>query len=251
MSNSNRLVLATFAILAVISTTFSLNTAMNAFAQNPFDISTEQSAEDQQAVITVKLATNNTVVIPSNGTVIEVPGNVTVIDNDTVIVTPDNDTVTEIPGNVTVVTPPEPEPCECPAVEPPAEEGPIDPVLVTPAPGQQVITENGTELVANESQEEPIPIPEPTEPPVDDNGTGTNGNVTEPIPAPEEPVQGNVTEPAVEPAPPVNGNGTTEEPSIEPTAPEEPAPAEPTNDSDTIASASNFLDFLGLGNNHS
>jgi hypothetical protein len=242
MSN-NRLVLATFAIIAVLSTTFSLNTAMNAFAQNPFDISTEQSAEDQQAVITVKLATNNTVVIPSNGTVIEVPGNVTVIDNDTVIVTPDNDTVTEIPGNVTVVTPPEPEPCECPAVEPPAEEGPIDPVLVTPAPGQQVITENGTELVANESQEEPIPIPEPTEPPVDDNGTGTNGNVTEPIPAPEEPVQGNVTEPALEPAPPVNGNETTEEPQIEP-APEE----EPSNDSTTSSiAAANFLtNFLGI-----
>jgi hypothetical protein len=144
---------------------------------------------------------------------------------------------------VTVVTPPEPEPCECPAVEPPAEEGPIDPVLVTPAPGQQVITENGTELVANESQEEPIPIPEPTEPPVDDNGTGTNGNVTEPIPAPEEPVQGNVTEPALEPAPPVNGNETTEEPQIEP-APEE----EPSNDSTTSSiAAANFLtNFLGI-----
>jgi hypothetical protein len=123
----------------------------------PFDITSEQG--NQEALITVKLATNNTVVIPPNGTIIEVPGNVTVINNDTIVVAPENVTVTPLPGNVTVITPPEPEPCGCPS---PAENvtSPIGPVIVRPAPGQEVITENGTELIANESQEEPIPIPE-------------------------------------------------------------------------------------------
>src|SRR5262245_36119126 len=89
--------------------------AANVNAQNAFEISTEQS--DQQATITIKLATNNTVVIPPNGTVIEVPGNITNVDNDTVIIAPEEETITELPGNVTVITPPEPEPCGCPEAQ--------------------------------------------------------------------------------------------------------------------------------------
>lgn len=229
------IVVVTSAVL--FAALFSTSITISAFAQNPFDITTEQNAADQQALITVKLATNNTVVIPSNGTVIEVPGNVTQIDNDTVVVTPSNDTVTELPGNVTIITPPEPEPCGCP--EPgnetaPTEPGPIDPVLVTPAPGQIVVTQNGTELVPNETQTEPIPIPEPAD-----------GNVTT---TPEEPTQGNdtTTEPVPEPMPPVVSNDTTQEPPVE----EEPLPAEEESTNEVSAIApSNFLDFLGLGNN--
>lgn len=129
-----------------------------------FDIQTAQEGRGE-AIITVQLATNNTVVIPPNGTIVEVPGNITQIDNNTVVITPDNETVTELPGNVTVITPPEPEPCGCPPDGAPAQNqttpgSPIEPVIVTPAPGQEVITENGTELIANESQEEPIVVPE-------------------------------------------------------------------------------------------
>lgn len=150
-------IVSTFVLLGSVLTLGGVATLSNAFGQ-AFDITTEQG--DESAVITVKLATNNTVVIPPNGTVIEVPGNVTQIDNDTVIIAPENETITEVPGNVTVISPPEPEPCGCPEVPPPVETAPpIEPVLVAPAPGQEVITTNGTELIANESQEEPIPIP--------------------------------------------------------------------------------------------
>jgi len=152
-------------------------------AQNAFEISTEQS--DQQATITIKLATNNTVVIPPNGTVIEIPGNITQVDNDTVIIAPTNETITTTPGNVTVIDPPAPEPCGCPSATENAttgEGGPLQPVIVQPAPGQEVITENGTELVANETQEEPITVPEPEpEPPAtatNDTSTGEGGNET-------------------------------------------------------------------------
>jgi hypothetical protein len=192
-TNIASVLLASVLMLSIVGlTTTSIITAQ------PFDITTEQG--DQEALITVKLATNNTVVIPPNGTVIEVPGNITQIDNDTVIITPDNDTVTDLPGNVTVITPPEPEPCGCPepggndtgTTEP---EGPIDPVIVQPAPGQEVITENGTELVSNETQA-PTTEPEPVL-----NDTTTTIPI-EPIPEPAQnetvPVEpaagGNVTE---------------------------------------------------------
>jgi hypothetical protein len=141
--------------------------ATNTNAQ-PFDITSEQG--DQQALITVKLATNNTVVIPPNGTIIEVPGNVTVIDNSTVVVAPDNSTVTPLPGNVTVITPPEPQPCACPPIEEQPTPG-IPPVIVTPAPGQNVTTELPVIVVENVT--EPIPFPEPVQ-----NETASNN--TEP-----------------------------------------------------------------------
>ena len=181
-----------------------VSSAYPVFAQ--FDITTEQSPQDQQAVITVKLATNNTVIIPSNGTIIEVPGNVTAIDNDTVVIAPENETITELPGNVTVITPEPPAPCQCPAAanETAAPGGPLAPVVVQPAPGQEVVTRNGTELIANETQTEPIPIPppepvpEPVPPVENQTGGGGGGNETLPV------------EPEPEPAPPADnqtGNG--------------------------------------------
>jgi hypothetical protein len=217
-----REVAAAFFLVVVAASIFSMAIPFNsiavAIAQDPFDITTEQSADPKQAVITVKLATNNTVVIPPNGTIIEVGGNVTQIDNNTVVITPDNETVTETPGNVTVIDPPAPEPCQCPepnATE--AEGGPIDPVLVTPAPGQIVITQNGTQLVPNETQTEPIPVP-----PVD-NQTTPGGGGEEPGPV-VPPGEGNTTEPA---EPPTTENGTIPAPPTEPgnnqTSPLEPA----------------------------
>jgi hypothetical protein len=168
-------------LLAAAAAVIGISTSATAtVAAQTFDITTAQEGRGE-AVITVQLATNNTVVIPPNGTIIEVPGNITQVDNDTVVITPDNETVTPLPGNVTVITPPEPEPCGCPPVEEPATAGgPLAPVIVRPAPGQEVIAENGTELVANESpQEGPIPVPE--EP--------------ESVPAPAE-EEGNATAPA-------------------------------------------------------
>jgi hypothetical protein len=154
----------------------------------PFDITTEQSSTDKQAVITVKLATNNTVVIPPNGTVIEVPGNITQIDNDTVVIAPENETVTELPGNVTVITPPEPEPCGCPPANATAPStgggGPIEPVFIRPAEGQEVVAPNGTIFVpSNETTGQPVPIL----PPVNDTSTGGNDTGEGPT-LPVEPV---------------------------------------------------------------
>lgn len=146
----------------------------------PFDITSEQG--NQQALITVKLATNNTVVIPPNGTIIEVPGNVTVIDNNTVIVTPDNNTVTPLPGNVTVITPPEPEPCACPPIEEQQPAPGIPPVIVTPAPGQNVTTELPVIVVENAT--EPVPFPEPVQNETAGNDTGPTLPV-EPEPEPD------------------------------------------------------------------
>jgi hypothetical protein len=174
--------LASVLLASVLTLSIVGLTTTNMTTAQPFDITTEQG--DKEALITVKLATNNTVVIPPNGTVIEVPGNITQIDNDTVIITPDNETVTPLPGNVTVITPPEPQPCGCPVAgnetsEEPSEEG-IPPVTVQPAPGQEVITENGTELVSNESQEEPlppVPEPEPAPAPAEGNETGGDGPI--------------------------------------------------------------------------
>ena len=129
----------------------------------PFNVTTEQGADTATIHVKLNLASENTTtVIPPNGTIIQVPGNVTVSDNDTVIITSPNDTITEIPGNVTVITPPVPEPCGCPVVNetapaPAGNEtaGGIPPVLITPAPGQNItevppVPSNETEVVAEE-----------------------------------------------------------------------------------------------------
>ena len=192
------IVLMTSAVLLFAA----VSSAYPVFAQ--FDITTEQSPQDQQAVITVKLATNNTVVIPPNGTIIEVPGNVTVIDNTTVVVTPDNSTVTELPGNVTVISPPEPEPCQCPAANATEQPSGIEPVIVQPAPGQQVITENGTQLITNESQTEPIRIPPPSG---DGNQTASN-NTGPTLPVePDQPTDNQTIAPGSNETQNANGGG--------------------------------------------
>lgn len=183
------IVLVTSAVLLFAA----VSSAYPVFAQ--FDITTEQNPQDQQAVITVKLATNNTVVIPPNGTIIEVPGNVTVIDNTTVVVTPDNSTITELPGNVTVISPPEPVPCECPAAnETAASAEGIEPVIVTPAPGQTVTIENATIVTSNETGvivegegNATQPVPEPTPVPPVENQTGGGGGGNETLPVEPEP----------------------------------------------------------------
>jgi hypothetical protein len=87
----------------------------------------------------------NVTVITPGGNVTELPGNVTNVGNDTVIVAPPDRNVTETPGNVTVISPPlgnenqttVPAPCTCNQTQPPAT---IPPVLITPAPGQNVTT---------------------------------------------------------------------------------------------------------------
>lgn len=177
----------------LLGAVFSIPVSHIALAQDPFDITTEQSAADQQAIITVRIATNNTIVIPTNGSIIEVPGNVTSIDNDTVIVTPDNDTISELPGNVTVISPPEPE-CQCPTgnetAAPPAEEEPLAPVLVTPAPGQNVTIQNATVVETNE-----------TGIVVEGQGNETTPTTEEPVPFPPAPDTNITAPPAVEPEP--------------------------------------------------
>lgn len=144
----------TLGLVASISTA-----APTSILGQAFDITTEQGEES--AIITVKLATNNTVVIPPNGTIIEVPGNVTQIDNDTVVIVPENETVTEVPGNVTVITPPAPEPCGCPVANEttPAAEPEIPPVLIRPAPGQNI-----TEVPPSDNVTIPVLPAEPSPP---------------------------------------------------------------------------------------
>lgn len=188
---STILLLSSVLLLGVVGiTTATTNTIK---AQNPFDITTEQSPADQQALITVKLATNNTVVIPTNGTIIEVPGNVTQIDNDTVVIAPDNETVSELPGNVTVITP-APEPCGCPTAGNETAGGGapatgIEPVKVTPAPGQEVTIENATIVASNETGivvegqgNDTGTVPQ-SQPPAAELGTGDNITVTGTEPA--------------------------------------------------------------------
>lgn len=152
--------LSSVLILSIVG----LTTTTNALFAQTFDIQTSQEGKGE-AVITVQLATNNTVVIPPNGTIIEVPGNITQVDNDTVIITPDNETVTEIPdSNVTVITPPVPEPCGCPpaggegAANETAAAPEIPPVLIRPAPGQNITEVPPTD---NVTIPEPVPVPPP------------------------------------------------------------------------------------------
>jgi preprotein translocase subunit YajC len=211
--------LGSLLMVSIVGLTTTTTNAPRAFAQ-AFDITTEQGEES--AVITIKLATNNTIVIPPNGTLIEVPGNVTQIDNDTVVIAPGNETITELPGNVTVITPPEPEPCGCPEAPPATAanetQGPLQPVVVTPAPGQEVITQNGTELIANESQEEPIPVPEPI------------GNETAAITPPAEPEVPIETNQSVTVTPEENATVTVE--------------PEPANNDTGLSPAASFAKML-------
>jgi hypothetical protein len=135
--------------------------------EGPFNITASQVPEE--ATITVSLASltagNNVTVIEPDGNVTVVPDvNVTVIDNDTVVIAPPTENVTTIPeNNVTVITP-APEPCGCPT----GNETGLAPVIVRPAPGQEVTIEGGEVVVTNETgvvvEGQPEPEPEPTVP---------------------------------------------------------------------------------------
>lgn len=88
----------------------------------------------------------NITIISPGGNVTELPGNITTVGNDTVIITPPDRNVTETPGNVTVISPPltngnetaAATPCTCQNQT--VSQQPIPPVLITPAPGQNVTT---------------------------------------------------------------------------------------------------------------
>lgn len=169
----------------------------------PFNVTTTQESDSATIHVKLNLASENTTtVIPENGTVIQVPGNITVIDNDTVIISPDNETITEIDGNITVISPIPPEPCGCPVVNEtaPATEEPADgipDVIITPAPGQNV-----TEVPAAPSNETEVVA----EPPAGNETAPIAGNETTTVtPAPGQ----NIT---ILPAPP-EGNDTA---SVEP-----------------------------------
>ena len=121
--------------------------------EGPFNITAEQTQEE--ATISVSLASltagNNVTVIEPDGNVTVVPdANVTIVDNDTVVIAPPAENVTTLPeNNVTVITP-APEPCDCPVPGVP-EEKPLAPVIVRPAPGQEVTIEGGTVTVENDT----------------------------------------------------------------------------------------------------
>lgn len=123
--------------------------------EGPFNITASQ--EPDEATIVVSLASlageGNVTVIEPDGNVTVVPDvNVTQVDNDTIVIAPPTENVTTIPeNNVTVITP-APEPCACPAAgNVTSGEEPLTPVIVRPAPGQQVTIEGGEVTVQNET----------------------------------------------------------------------------------------------------
>jgi len=150
--------------------------------------------------ITKSTANNETTVISSNGTVTEVPGgNVTIVDNGTVVVAPNGTDVSTTPSNVTVIVPPNAtnpaQPCTCNQTnqtQKPSEG--IPPVIITPAPGQNVTTKppeitplppienttNPNPPVINNTN--PVP-PFPSNNQTTNNGTGngTGNNTTNPV----------------------------------------------------------------------
>lgn len=191
-------------IAAVLAVLCAISANQTTFAQEEqFNITSTQGGGTADIKVSLNPGEGNvTIITEDNSTTLE---NVTAepIANDTgIIVVPENTTVTEVDNQTTVVVTPEP-PCGCPVANEtgPEDEGALAPVIVTPAPGQEVITENGTELVANESQEEPIPVPVPTEPeptpapvPVEpETGGGNDTIVITPAPAPEGGGGGNET----------------------------------------------------------
>ena len=203
------LVAIAFAAIAAVGTVIALSSPIQVQTQNeteseesstilvqtpePFNVTTVQESDSATIHVKLNLASENTTtVIPENGTVIQVPGNITVIDNDTVIIAPDNETITETPGNVTVIDPPVPEPCGCPVVNetaPPAEEPAdgIPDVIITPAPGQNItevppVPSNETEVVTGGNETAPTAGNETTVTPA----PGQNITI---LPAPPEATQ--------------------------------------------------------------
>lgn len=122
----------------------------------------------------------NITIISPGGNITELPGNITNVGNDTVIITPPDRNVTETPGNVTVISPPlggnetVPAPCTCQnqtVQQPPVT---IPPVIISPAPGQNVTTTPQPPAANNITTQ---PLPPVTE---GSNQTGnTTGNETQ------------------------------------------------------------------------
>jgi hypothetical protein len=151
----------------------------------PFNITASQVPDEATIIVTLASLTggNNTTVIEPDGNITEIPDvNVTVVDNDTIVIAPPTENVTTIPeNNVTVITP-APEPCGCPAENVTAAE-PLVPVIVRPAPGQQVTIEGGEVTVQNETgvvvegtdnQTEPVvPLTPEPQPIPEGNDTGS------------------------------------------------------------------------------
>lgn len=150
----------------------------------------------------------NVTIIDPIGNVTQIPdGNVTVIDNDTVVVAPPDENITETPGNVTVIDPEPPLPpteeeCGCPPANETGE--PIPPVVVEPAPGQEV---NVTQPVDNQTEGPSIPPGENETAPVVCVTEPCPGGPVEPEPVPEQP-GGNVTTEEPAPGTPDNETGT-------------------------------------------
>lgn len=167
----------------------------------------ENNTQHENGTILTPPADNNTVIIIDNGTVTEIPdGNVTHIDNGTVIISDENRTITETPGNVTVIDPPKENqtapsantsaPCSCQnQTSGNVTQQPIPPVVVTPAPGQNVTTseqppaippaDNQSQTNTNETNSGNRPTQLPVFP---NNGNQTGGsNASNPmIPAPNK-----------------------------------------------------------------
>lgn len=117
-------------------------------------------------------APGNITIISPGGNVTEIPGNITNIGNDTIIIAPPDRNITETPGNVTIIDPPRPAQlpvlpsANCTCNQAPAQ--PIPPVVVTPAPGQNI---------TNGSQQQPSQQPPQAQQlPVFPNSGGNNTN---------------------------------------------------------------------------
>lgn len=143
----------------------------------------------------------NITIISPGGNVTELPGNITNVGNDTVIIAPPDRNITEVPvtpnENITVIGPPHP---EHPIVLPPNETNAGQPctcnapppVLVTPAPGQNVTTNPPvTEQPGGAHGNETFPATNATNPatpsqpelPANNQTSNTGSNATQTNPA--------------------------------------------------------------------
>jgi hypothetical protein len=154
---------------------------------------TNNGNEQNQSGEIITPPANETIIISPGGNITEIPGgNVTEIDNGTAIITDENRTITETPGNVTVIDPPQ---VTHPIVIPPKQNctcqqqqnqsgsnnnGNIPPVVVTPAPGQNVTTNEPPHAA-----QLPVLPQEKPMPPLVPNGNQTNntGNRPQQLPS--------------------------------------------------------------------
>lgn len=151
----------------------------------------------------------NITIISPGGNVTELPGNITNVGNDTVIIAPPDRNITEVPvtpnENITVIGPPHPEhpivlppnetntagqPCTCNQT---VSQQPIPPVLITPAPGQNVTTNapvleqpggaHGNETFPTNNATNPATPPVQPELPANNQTSNTGSNATQTNPA--------------------------------------------------------------------